>query len=238
MEGFKYIDIFSTKGFEYILVIFFLILMLLFLRWMNTPVRKITVLVPAIKSGLKRVDWFYLDDNYFYHQGHTWVKPEAGDIVKIGIDDFALKLVGTNVQWILPEQGKHLLQGSKAWSVEIGGKLLSFLAPISGEIIQVNEKLNHPGNLRHMNPYDDGWFMLIRVPELKAHLKNLLSGKMAFTWMQHTVEKLNQLLAADSVPLLADGGQIKDCFLQEFVPQHWQEIAGEFLLTRDIHHNE
>ncbi len=238
MEGFKYIDIFSTKGFEYILVIFFLVLMLFFLRWMNTPVHNKTLAVADSKKRIKLIDWFYLDSSYFYHQGHTWVKPEAGEIVKIGIDDFARKLVGNNAQWKLPEKGQYLYQGSRAWSAEIDGKSLSFLAPISGEIVQVNEKLNNLEDLRQIDPYEKGWFMLIRVSKLNAHLKNLLTGKMAYTWMQHTVEKLNQLMSADSALVLADGGQIKDCFLKEIVPHNWQEVAEEFLLTANTDYHE
>jgi glycine cleavage system H lipoate-binding protein len=237
MDGFQYIDIFSTKGLEYILVIFFLVMMLLFLRWMNTPVRPQTVNAAANKKRYRVVDWFCLDDDYFYHQGHTWVKPEAGNLVRIGVDDFAWKLVGSEVQWKLPDKGQNLRQGSKAWSAGVGDKTLSFLAPISGEIIQVNETLIQQG-IQPPDPYDHGWFMLMRVPDLKAHLKNLLHGKIARTWMEHTVEKLSQLMTADSVPVLADGGQIKDCFLKEIVPQHWQEIAGEFLLSRDVEPDE
>jgi glycine cleavage system H protein len=238
MEGFKYIDIFATKGFEYVLVIFFLILMYIFLRWMNTPVHRSALAMTGIKKRIKLIDWFYLNDSYFYHQGHTWVKPEADDIVKIGIDDFARKLVGTAARWNLPEQGQYLHQGSKAWSVQVDGKSLSFLAPINGEVMQVNEQVNKSGEFRRTDPYENGWFMLIRVPRLSADLKNLLTGKMAYNWMQHTVDKLNQLMTIDTVPVLADGGQIKDCFLREIVPQDWHEMAEEFLLSKEPAHRE
>ncbi len=238
MEGFKYIDIFSTKGFEYVLVIFFLILMYFFLRWMNTPVTGAALAVAGSKKRIRLIDWFYLDGSYFYHQGHTWVKPEKGDIVKIGIDDFARKLVGAEARWNLPEKGQYLQQGSKAWSAEIDGKSLSFLAPVSGEVMQVNEKVNKPGEFRQTDPYENGWFMLMRVPSLSTHLKNLLTGKIAYTWLQHTVDKLNQLISADTIPVLADGGQIKDCFLREIAPQNWHGMAEEFLLSKELAHNE
>jgi hypothetical protein len=49
---------------------------------------------------------------------------------------------------------------------------------------------------------------------------------------------LNQLMTIDTVPVLADGGQIKDCFLREIVPQDWHEMAEEFLLSKEPAHRE
>jgi hypothetical protein len=76
--------------------------------------------------------------------------------------------------------------------------------------------------------------MEIRVPKLHAHLKNLLKGKIAYSWMQETIDKLNHLMTRDTRPVLADGGQIRGGFLKEIDPDTWHEIAAEFLLTRDI----
>ena len=237
MEGFQYIDIFSTKGFEYILVISFLILFVFFLHWMNKPVAGKSL--PAVRRSRKAnlIDWFYLDDRYFYHQGHTWVKPEEGNLVKIGIDDFARKLVGNSVQWNLPQKGKKVHQGSKAWTAQIDGKSLSFLAPITGEVVEVNDKIGDTW-LPDQDPYEKGWLLQVRASRLHAHLKNLLTGKIARSWMQDTVEKLNQLMTADAVPVMQDGGEIKDCFLREVVPQNWHEVAEEFLLSREPTENE
>jgi hypothetical protein len=75
--------------------------------------------------------------------------------------------------------------------------------------------------------------MELRVPELSVHLKNLLKGEIANFWMQVTIEKLNKLMTSDAMPVMADGGQIRDGFLTELVPQSWQKIAAEFLLTGD-----
>ena len=108
--------------------------------------------------------------------------------------------------------------------------MLSFLAPISGEVMQINEKFNQNGQSVTGNE----WLMEIRVPKLHAHLKNLLKGKIAYSWMQETIDKLNHLMTRDTRPVLADGGEIRDGFLKEINPDAWHEIVAEFLLTRDI----
>jgi glycine cleavage system H lipoate-binding protein len=240
MEGFQYIDIFSTKGFEYILVISFLILFVFFLHWMNKPVPgKSTSTIPGRSSRrLNLIDWFYLDDRYFYHQGHTWVKPEEGNLVKVGIDDFARKLVGDSVEWNLPEEGKQVHQGAKAWSVKVDGKSLSFLAPVSGHVVAINKKISRSEASLDQNPDEKDWLIQVRVPRLQAHLKNLLTGKLAHSWMQDTVEKLNHLMTADAVPVMQDGGLIKDGFLREVISQNWHEVAEEFLLSRGATDND
>jgi len=95
MEGFSYVDIFATKGIEYLLVIGFLGLLVFFWRFLVTPSK--SALEFEFESAVPDVtEWFKIMDGLFYHKGHSWAMPEGDNIVKIGMDDFAQKLILLN----------------------------------------------------------------------------------------------------------------------------------------------
>jgi glycine cleavage system H protein len=71
MEGFTYVDIFATKGIEYLLVIGFLMVFILFWRTLNTPAKVAyeyvtEKVIPSIS------EWFYSPEGVYYHRGHSW----------------------------------------------------------------------------------------------------------------------------------------------------------------------
>ena len=82
MEGFRYVDIFATKHFEYLLVIGFLILFILFWRMLNRPAR--AIFEAAEKAIPAAGEWFRLPEELFYHLGHSWAVSEGNAVVKVG----------------------------------------------------------------------------------------------------------------------------------------------------------
>src|SRR5512147_1466412 len=90
--------------------------------------RKHAVVQPAMQVGpAKResalrlqpglVGGFRVPDNLRYHPGHTWALTESPSLVRIGIDDFASKLIGKVESISLPQRGTWVRQGQKIWSV-------------------------------------------------------------------------------------------------------------------------
>ena len=89
MDNF-YVDLFVTKGLEYLLVIFFLVTLVIFWRLLHKPAGS-RALQSSAGPGFSKVEWFALADELYYHQGHSWVEQDGSDVVRIGIDDFAQK---------------------------------------------------------------------------------------------------------------------------------------------------
>jgi glycine cleavage system H protein len=90
MEGFTYVDIFATKGIEYLLVIGFLLAVVPFWRILRVPAR---TGIEAVRKAMASVaQWFSLPEGLFYHQGHSWLMPQGAELVKVGVDDFAQKV--------------------------------------------------------------------------------------------------------------------------------------------------
>ncbi|MFZ2224797.1 MAG: hypothetical protein WAV26_08950, partial [Candidatus Deferrimicrobium sp.] len=85
MEGISFIDIYATKGIEYLIVISFLAVFVLFCRFMyRSPGKR-----AAARIAPENVTRFRVPEGLFYHQGHGWLRPEPGSIGVVGMDDFA-----------------------------------------------------------------------------------------------------------------------------------------------------
>jgi len=110
-----------------------------------------------------------------YSKEHEWVKIE-GNVATVGITDFAQKQLTDIVFVELPEKGKHATQNKEIAVVESVKSVSDVFAPVSGEIIEVNEKLKTSPDFINQDPYGKGWFAKIRV-ESKEELNNLMSSE-------------------------------------------------------------
>jgi glycine cleavage system H lipoate-binding protein len=226
-----YVDIFTTKGLEYVLVIAFLLSLVLFWRILNRPVGVRGIATASGGSGSVRVDWFTMAEDAFYHQGHSWVRPVEGDVAEVGMDDFAQRLLGRAEALDLPPIGSSVEQGESGWKLRVGTQWLDMLSPVDGEVVAVNEMvLRSPGMLNE-DPYSRGWLLKVRSPKLRANLKNLLSGRLARSWMEETVRLLREKISSHPVPVLQDGGVPVSGFAKSISPEHWDDLAREFLRT-------
>jgi glycine cleavage system H lipoate-binding protein len=226
-----YVDIFTTKGLEYLLVIGFLVSLVVFWRILNRPAGLRSMPVVFGGSGSTQVDWFTLADDAFYHQGHTWARLESGDVVEVGMDDFAQRLLGKAEAFDLPAPGARVEQGEKGWRLQVGSRWLDVLSPVGGEVIAVNEGVLRSPGIMNNDPYRQGWLLKVRSSKLRANLKNLFRGRLARSWMEETVRSLRETISTHPVPVMQDGGMPVTGFARSISPDHWDELAREFLLT-------
>ncbi len=109
-----------------------------------------------------------------YHKEHTWVKIED-DIATIGITDHAQNALGEILFVDLPEVGETITQGETFGTVESAKVASDLYAPISGEIIEVNEELDDDPELVNNSPYEDGWMIKVKIKNPDEQ-DNLLSS--------------------------------------------------------------
>lgn len=229
MDGFNYVDIFATKGLEYLLVIAMLLVFLPFWIGLRAPARAIAGAVKRIVPALQ--GWFGVPEGFFFHQGHAWARPAEGDLVTVGLDDFAGKLVGPLSGVQVPEVGSELVQGERGFAIAAGAESFPLLSPVDGEVVEVNGGiLNAPGRIVE-DPYGpESWLVKVRVPGRAANLKNLLSGSTARTWMDEVQGRL--LARSGSLgAVYADGGLPVNGMARSLDPEKWDEIVKEFLLA-------
>ncbi|MFC1614480.1 glycine cleavage system protein H [Gemmatimonadota bacterium] len=229
MEELGYVNIFATKGIEYLLVIGYLMLLVVFWKFLNRPAAAAGEESKGVTAAVG--GWFNLAQGVFYHQGHGWARPGKGGVVKVGMDDFAQKLLGSPNSLELPEVGTRVEQGGRAWKVNVDSKAVNMLSPVEGVVVAVNEQAVGSPESVCRDPYGEGWLIKVKVPKLKSNLKNLFSGRLADAWMEETVENLRGRLSGDLGIVLQDGGMPVSGFVRNLSPDNWEEIAREFLLS-------
>ena len=84
-------------------------------------------IAPALRQAI--VAGFRLPDFVRYHPGHTWAVGESPDVVRLGLDDFAARLVGKLEAVQLPQRGRWLRQGQKGWTLKRNGAAVDMVAP-------------------------------------------------------------------------------------------------------------
>jgi glycine cleavage system H protein len=230
MESFTYVDIFATKGIEYLLVIGALLLFIPFWRMVSRSGAAAKEAAEGIVPGVG--GWFNLPEGkIYYHQGHSWAIPESGNVVKVGIDDFAQKLVGRIDAVKFPKVGSQVVQGEKAWSLHVGAKSIDMLSPVDGNIVEVNETLIGSPESIGKDPYGQSWLLKVQVPKVSANLKNLLSGALARKWMEGIKENLFARMNYNLGAVSQDGGVPVYGIARSLDPEKWDEIVKEYFLV-------
>ncbi len=97
-----------------------------------------------------------------YSKEHEWVRVE-GDVAVVGISDYAQAQLGDVVFVELPEVGKQLAKDGDAAVVESVKAASEVYAPLSGEVVEINEALGDDPELVNGSPTGDGWFFKIRL---------------------------------------------------------------------------
>jgi glycine cleavage system H protein len=131
---------------------------------------------------------YNMPEDLYYEENHFWVRDE-GDTLVMGMDDFAQLLAGEIVYVQLPDEGKELKAGKKFAKIESGKWLGKVYAPVSGELITVNEELETNPGLINDDCYGKGWIFKIK-PSDKGELNNLMrTFEEIDTWLAEEIEK-------------------------------------------------
>lgn len=114
-------------------------------------------------------------ENLLYTKEHEWVKKE-GEIAVIGITDYAQHQLGDIVYVELPEVEAQVKQFEVCGTIESVKTVSELYAPISGEVVKINDALDDKPELLNEDPYGAGWIVEIRCTN-PGDLTNLLSAK-------------------------------------------------------------
>ncbi len=116
----------------------------------------------------------YSEEN-LYTKDHEWIQVEA-DVAIVGITDYAQKELGDVVYVDLPEVGDTFDASEPFGSVESVKAVSEIFSPVSGEILEVNAKLEDNPELVNESPHDKAWMIKIRISN-PEELKEMLSAE-------------------------------------------------------------
>ncbi len=135
-----------------------------------------------------QIENYNMPDELYYEENHFWIRDD-GDVLVMGMDDFAQNMAGEVVYVQLPDEGKKLKKGKKFAKIESGKWLGKAFAPVNGELVGVNEELEADPGLINSDCYGKGWMYKIQADD-KSELDDLIKGPEAVEkWVLADIEK-------------------------------------------------
>lgn len=185
--------------------------------------------IPPRLSNVLQVDGYGLPEGHFFHLGHAWARIEHGGRIRVGLDDFSVKVFGPMDSLELPLTGEEVKFSEVGLAFKRMGKEAQALSPISGVVAAVNYQTTKNPTMVKEEPYNQGWLMVLEPTEMKEDLKALLYGQESTEWIQKEHQALVEMVSSVGMTY-ADGGAIDDVVGR--VPElSWEKLTQKFLRT-------
>ncbi|MEM2341562.1 MAG: glycine cleavage system protein GcvH [Candidatus Bathyarchaeia archaeon] len=121
-----------------------------------------------------KINGYEIRRDRFYSREHEWALIEENGNVRVGITDYAQKSLHDIVYVEMPSVGSKVNQMNPIGTVESIKSVSEIYSPVSGEVINVNNRLSDSPELLNTSPYDDGWIVVIKPSALDDEIKNLM----------------------------------------------------------------
>jgi glycine cleavage system H lipoate-binding protein len=168
------------------------------------------------KVAVEQVRGFRYRSDYHLHPKHLWVFPsgETPHRVKVGIDDFAQKLIGKIERVSLPSEGTVVRENAVTFLIHSGARTVRMVSPSSGIVAEVNPRLASEPSLINRDPYQEGWIFSMEA-QTEA-LKGLF-------------QRLQRAFTTELGITATDGGEVLFDVGTKLTDQQWERIANLFI---------
>ncbi|MCU0459257.1 MAG: glycine cleavage system protein H [Bacteroidales bacterium] len=235
MDEFSYVNMFDTKGIEYIIIIAFLLLIIPFWKLLNRPLKTsgrgagaaspLQASVAGVPQGL------YFSDN------HTWAHMLRSGEARIGVDRLLVNLTGEVSLNILKESGTRVKKGEELSELVRDGKRLTVVSPVSGTVTGVNHELLDDASILSEDPYGKGWICSVKPENWLMDVAGSHFAADATAWLRRELERTRDFLAGAAARLtpgshsvyLQDGGEPAGEPLASMPAEVWDDFQKEFL---------
>ena len=119
---------------------------------------------------------YNMPDELYYHKDHAWARVD-GNKVTVGMHDMFQKESGDIVFVDLPEEEDEVEQGEICGKIQSRKWIGKLVAPVSGEIVEINEELEEDTSLINKDCYGEGWILVIEASRLQEELATLYHGE-------------------------------------------------------------
>ena len=145
------------------------------------------------ETGSMKTPEFQIPGGVFISDGHCWANVGEDGTVKVGLDDFAKKIIGKIDSIGLPNLGMNVKKDQSLFTIEQGTRNISFNSPVSGKVKEVNKFINDEIDSLNLTVYDQNWICEIDADELDSELPILKIGKSAVLFYQEDIERLKEM---------------------------------------------
>jgi len=132
-----------------------------------------------------------MPDELYYHEEHSWARVD-GNRVTVGMDDMFQKEAGDIVFVDLPEEEDEVEQGEVCGKIQSRKWIGKLCAPVSGEIVEINEELEDDTSFINQDPYGKGWILVIEATDVENELANLMHGDSLLPFIDQEIQRTEE----------------------------------------------
>jgi glycine cleavage system H lipoate-binding protein len=225
--------LYEARQAEYIIALLGLFGFIVFWRLLSGPTVEMEAAKDVVRAFVDRFAGFLAPSDLMFHPGHGWARVEDPDIVTVGMDDFAAKLLGSADSISLPKTGSRVKQGSLGWGFKTDSRVIHMLSPVEGEVVAVNPEVINTPATAFEDPYGKGWLFKVKSNNLISNLKNMIPNGLVGEWLENVRQTVaTRGLPPALAPLCADGGEPIGGIAKAVDPEAWDDLAREFFLTK------
>ena len=140
---------------------------------------------------MAEIKGYNMPDDLYYHEEHSWARVD-GNRVTVGMTDFFQKEAGDIVFIDLPEEEDEVEQGEVCGKIQSRKWIGKLVAPVSGEIVEINEDLEDETGLINTDPYGEGWILVIEAGDLESELENLIQGDAVIEFIEKELKRAEE----------------------------------------------
>lgn len=195
--------------------------------------RQIKPVVRVVTTERPHEHEFLLPGGVFISEGHVWANVTMPGLVRVGIDDFARKMIGRIDAIEFPAKGQQVKKGEPLFYIRQGERKAAFKAPISGKVHLLNNELAQNLTWLEKQPYEKGWICSIKPDQLSVEIEQLRIGDKAAAWYQQEIKRVRELLrpaSGNGHPLeVPEVARLVEGQLEETDDSTWKKFAESFL---------
>jgi len=173
---------------------------------------------------IKKVKGFTLREDFYYLPNHIWIKVE-GETLKIGIDNFAARLIGKIDKINFPDENV-ISKDHQCWSLGRAHRIVKMSLPMNAEIIEKNEEIMSDPAILQEDQYDRGWLLKIKSSK---DTTDLMKGTKVTEWLESEFDKLHQELSDNAKVIITDGGELVANLYERLTDDEWNSFVKRFI---------
>lgn len=196
---------------------------------------------PAKQTEPVSVSGYAVMPDRYYHSGHVWAEKIGDGYLRLGLDDFARRLVGpVDEIELLIEGGAEVTKGEKLWQLKLANKKsVTMHSPVSGTILSINADILLDPTLLQKDPYTRGWICIVRPADTEQELTPLRFKNPSVPlylrqapdpvnlWVNDEADKLRQMLVERGADIPADA-PIRVNLPEVLLEPEWRIITQAF----------
>lgn len=182
-------------------------------------------------SGATLAGEFSIPGGVWISKGHCWTGLSEDGTARVGLDDFAKKLIGRVDAYEMPAPDAVVRAGQPLFAIRQGTRRIQFLAPVSGRVVRVNSALHAPKQGPGVSPYHSHWVCEIAGDDLGVEIPTLKIGRSAVALYQEDIGRFTAMLRETTKA--EHPGDVADhalCIgaLETLTDDQWNRVARDF----------